>query len=87
MDHAVELVVDLVHGRELLRLGAALGGEARRGALEDPAQLDGVVDVGPGEAAHGVAAGREALEQTLVLEDRQRHPHRRAGHAEALDQR
>ena len=91
-------VVGLVHGRvhlldqadedgELAARDAALGGEARGGSFDDPAQLDGVVDVGVRELAHHVPAAGQNLEQALVLELRQRQPQRRPRHAEALDQR
>ena len=67
--------------------GAALGGEARRGALQHAAQLDGVAHVALGELAHDVAAAGQAAQQALVLELGQRQAQRGAAHAQQLDQR
>ena len=87
VDDLLHLVVARAHRREGLAAHAALGREAGRRALEHPAHLDRVVDVGPSEAADSVAAAGQELQQSLVLEGGERQAQRRAGHAETLDER
>jgi hypothetical protein len=80
-------IVDLAQRSQLAAADAALGGEARAGALEHASQLDGVADVGAGELAHDVTASGKAAQEALVLELRQRQAQRRARHPEAFDER
>ena len=63
-----------------------LGREARSRALEHSAELDRVVDIGPGELTDHEAAAGERLEKPFVLERHQGDPERRAGDAELLDE-
>ena len=60
--------------------------QARGRALEHPAELDRVVDVGARELAHDEAAARERLEKPFVLERHEGDPERRPGDAELLDE-
>ena len=72
--------LELVVGLEPLR------GEARSSALEHPAELDCVVDVGTGELAHDETAAGERLEEPLVLERHEGDPERCPRDAELLHQ-
>src|SRR5689334_3553726 len=75
------------HRGELTAGHAPLGGEANGRALEHAAQLDRVADVLVLELADRVAATGEQLEQSLMLQRRERETQRSARHAEALDER
>ena len=72
----VELVVRL----------EALCGQASRGAFEDAAQLERIVDVRARELTDDEATARKRLEEALVGEGHQRDPERRPRHAELLDE-
>ncbi len=87
VDELGDLLVDRRQRPQVAALGPALGGEARRGALEDAAQLDGIADVVLGELADRVAAAGQFEQEPLVLELGQREAQRRPRDAEAVDQR
>ena len=76
-NHRVELPAEIAQRLELVLRLEALGRQARGRALEHPTELDGVVDVGPGELAHDEAAAGERLEQPFVLERHEGDPERR----------
>src|SRR5690606_8392640 len=46
----------------------AVGGETESRPLQDAPQLDSVDHVLPGEAAHGIAAGRNGLHRSLLFQ-------------------
>ena len=75
-NHRVELPTELAQRLELVLRLEPLRREARGRALEHPAELDRVVDVGPGELAHDEAAAGERLEQPFVLERHEGDPER-----------
>ena len=85
-DHLVQLEAELPERIELVVVLEPLRGETCGRALEDPAQLDRVVDVRTGELADDEPATRKRLEEPLVGDRHQRNPKRRPRDAELLDE-
>ena len=85
-DDLVQLATAVPERIELVVGLEPLSGETCGRTLEDPAQLDCVVDVRAGELTHDEPATRERLEEPLVGDRHQRNPQRRPRDAELLDQ-
>ena len=75
-DDCVQLPAEIAQRLELVIRLETLRREPRGRALEHAAELDRVVDVGPGELAHDEAAAGKRLEEPLVLERHECDPER-----------
>ena len=82
-----DLAAAQLQPRELVAALEPFGGEAGRRALEHPARVDGIPDVGDRELAHPETAGRQRFEHAFTGETVERQTDRRPRRVQHPDQR